>query len=73
LALQIGPAISLEEADRLFIENVDFQLVWDKNYDNKIETITLSITLVIDILGQLSGILTQQLARLMSVMFNFFQ
>ncbi|GEM_PF-5916902 len=71
--MQIGPAISLEEADRLFIENVDFQLVWDKNYDNKIETITLSITLVIDILGQLSGILTQQLARLMSVMFNFFQ
>ena len=33
-----GPAISLEEAYRQFVENVDFQLVWDKNYDNEIES-----------------------------------
>lgn len=36
-----GPAISLEEAYRRFVENVDFQLVWDKNYDGEIESFQL--------------------------------
>lgn len=35
------PAISLEEAYRRFVENVDFQLVWDKNYDDEIESYQL--------------------------------
>lgn len=35
------PAISLEEAYRRFVENVDFQLVWDKNYDGEIESFQL--------------------------------
>jgi len=35
------PAISLEKAYRRFLENIDFQLVWDKNYDNEIESYQL--------------------------------
>lgn len=35
------PAISTEKAFRQFLENVDFQLVWDKNYDDEIESYQL--------------------------------
>ncbi|MGE7694603.1 YcdB/YcdC domain-containing protein [Lysinibacillus sp. NPDC094177] len=35
------PAISMEKAYRLFLENVDFQLVWDKNYDDELESYQL--------------------------------
>ncbi|KOP70337.1 hypothetical protein AMS59_20045 [Lysinibacillus sp. FJAT-14745] len=35
------PAISMEQACLQFLENVDFQLVWDKNYDNEIESYQL--------------------------------
>ncbi|SKC10710.1 protein of unknown function [Lysinibacillus sp. AC-3] len=35
------PAISLEKANRQFLENIDFQLVWDKNYDDEIESYQL--------------------------------
>ncbi|MFB7160322.1 YcdB/YcdC domain-containing protein [Lysinibacillus sp. NPDC056232] len=36
-----GPRISMEEAYRRFLENVDFQLIWDKNYDDEIESYQL--------------------------------
>lgn len=39
--IPIKPAISTEEAYRRFLENVDFQLVWDKNYDEEIESYQL--------------------------------
>ncbi|KMY33238.1 hypothetical protein ACZ11_07655 [Lysinibacillus xylanilyticus] len=39
--IPIEPAISTEEAYRRFLENIDFQLVWDKNYDDKIESFQL--------------------------------
>ncbi|MFJ5566231.1 YcdB/YcdC domain-containing protein [Lysinibacillus xylanilyticus] len=39
--IPIEQAISTEEAYRRFLENVDFQLVWDKNYDDKIESFQL--------------------------------
>ena len=39
--IPIEPAISTEEAYRRFLENVDFQLVWDKNYDEEIESYQL--------------------------------
>lgn len=32
------PSISMEVAYRQFVENVDFQLVWDRNYDNELES-----------------------------------
>jgi len=35
------PAISLEKAYRRFLENIDFQLAWDKNYDDEIESYQL--------------------------------
>jgi len=35
------PAISMEKAFLQFLENVDFQLVWDKNYDDEIESYQL--------------------------------
>ncbi|KOS64609.1 DUF4901 domain-containing protein [Lysinibacillus agricola] len=35
------PAISLEKAYLQFLENVDFQLTWDKNYDDEIESYQL--------------------------------
>jgi len=35
------PAISLEKAYRRFLENIDFQLAWDKNYEDEIESYQL--------------------------------
>ncbi len=35
------PAISLEKAYRQFLENVDFQLAWDINYDDELESYQL--------------------------------
>jgi len=39
--IPIKPTISTEEAYRRYLENVDFQLVWDKNYDEEIESYQL--------------------------------
>lgn len=41
LQMPTVPAISLEKAYRRFLENIDFQLAWDKNYDDEIESYQL--------------------------------